>query len=331
MSNSGESPTLSPEFARRLYARQSALFIFAVGCGAAVFCAMGCFGSLHQVFELTTHFYLQYTVVLTVAVLGLLALKRWKPSLFLAAFLALCLAKIAPLYASPGQAADAQAAHLRVGTINVNTENTAYDKVVSAVSAASPDVVAFEETDSTWLKHLKSGLARDYPNFWVYPLSDNFGIAIFSKRPLSNTVLHTYGGVNLPCLLATIDVGGKPVTVVAMHTFPPMTDGGLKARDREMEGLVAEKQLLGERFIVMGDFNCTRWSPYFKRMLEGLNARDSSIGFGLQASWPTQTVIFRIPIDQILTSKHFITTRRWLGPQTGSDHFPVFADLALQR
>jgi endonuclease/exonuclease/phosphatase (EEP) superfamily protein YafD len=322
---------LNPESVRRLFARQLALCIFAVGCGAAVFVSMGCFGSLHQAFELTTHFYVQYTVILAVTVLGLCALRRWKPGLFLAAFLAVCLAKLLPLYMSPGQPAAANSGHLRVATVNVHTENTQYDKVVSAVKDASPDVVAFEETDSTWFDQLKTGLGRDYPNFWALPLMGDCGIAIFSKRPLTNTAIHTYGGVKLPCLVATIDVSGKPVTLVAMHTFPPMSEMMLKARNREMEGLVIEKQMLGERFIVMGDFNCTRWSPYFQPMLDGLDAHDTSLGFGVQPSWPTKSIIFRIPIDQILTSKSFITTRRWLGPDTGSDHFPVFADLALER
>ena len=54
-------------------------------------------------------------------------------------------------------------------------------------------------------------------------------------------------------------------------------------------------------------------------------------GFGVQPSWPTKPLILRIPIDHILVSKNIVTARRWIGPETGSDHLPVFADLVLQH
>src|SRR5262249_11475169 len=147
-----------------------------------------------------------------------------------------------------------------------------------AITQANPDVVSLEEINKTWLERLRASVGTAYPNFYAYPLDGNFGIGIFSKYPLRNVEVRVFGGVNLPSVMGTIDLAGKPITIVAVHTLPPMSEPMLQARNREIEGIIAQKQTLGDRFIIMGDFNCARWSPYFKDWLDGLNARDSSLG-----------------------------------------------------
>jgi endonuclease/exonuclease/phosphatase (EEP) superfamily protein YafD len=320
-----------PQADKDMYARQLALTLFSIGGASALFAVMGCFGDAHQALELTTHFYLQYALALTVASGGLLAIRRWKPAVGLLPFLVLCAVKIVPLYMPIRTAATGDAPHLRIGTINVRTVNTRYDLVLAEIARQNPDVVAMEEIDQNWLNQLRRGLSPTYPYFVDFPQPDDFGICIFSKAPLFNKMVKTFGGANMPCVMATLNLGGKPVTLLAMHALPPMNTQWLNLRTAEMQGIVDNKQLLGEHFVVLGDMNCSSWSPYFQRFVTGLNAYDSRRGFGLECSWPSDMIIFRTTIDHILPSKQFVTVNHHVGAFDNSDHFPVFADLVLLR
>ena len=42
--------------------------------------------------------------------------------------------------------------------------------------------------------------------------------------------------------------------------------------------------------MLMGDMNCTSWSPYFQDMLTVSGLRDSRRGFGVEGSWPALAI-----------------------------------------
>jgi endonuclease/exonuclease/phosphatase (EEP) superfamily protein YafD len=77
------------------------------------------------------------------------------------------------------------------------------------------------------------------------------------------------------------------------------------------------------------DFNITPWSPVFADILEGSGLRDSSLGFGVAPTWLSRPLFFGLPIDHILVSPDIKVKNRHVGPDVGSDHFPVIADLAF--
>jgi endonuclease/exonuclease/phosphatase (EEP) superfamily protein YafD len=82
---------------------------------------------------------------------------------------------------------------------------------------------------------------------------------------------------------------------------------------------------------LLGDLNVTPWSPYFQELLAATGLRDSARGWGLQPSWPTMSLLLRVPIDHCLISPELHVTERTLGPDIGSDHFPLLVTLAVQR
>ena len=81
--------------------------------------------------------------------------------------------------------------------------------------------------------------------------------------------------------------------------------------------------------IVVGDFNATPWSAGFRAFAAGSGLRDTALGRGMQPTWNARSLVMRIPIDHIFAPPGTVVVRRVIGPDVGSDHFPVEADLIL--
>jgi endonuclease/exonuclease/phosphatase (EEP) superfamily protein YafD len=80
---------------------------------------------------------------------------------------------------------------------------------------------------------------------------------------------------------------------------------------------------------VAGDLNCTPWSAAFREFVARSGLRDSALGRGVQGSWNARTRLTRIPIDHILVPSGWAVVHRALGPDVGSDHFPVEVTLRI--
>ena len=82
--------------------------------------------------------------------------------------------------------------------------------------------------------------------------------------------------------------------------------------------------------VLIGDFNCTPWSPAFRKLVSYSGLRDSRRGLGVQPTWPSPFGPFGIPIDHALVSKDLHVIDRSVGPQVGSDHRGIVVGLALK-
>ncbi len=51
---------------------------------------------------------------------------------------------------------------------------------------------------------------------------------------------------------------------------------------------------------------------------------DSRIGFGSKMTWPAMLPLMGITIDHILVSKDITVLKHEVGPNIGSDHYPVY-------
>ncbi len=135
----------------------------------------------------------------------------------------------------------------------------------------------------------------------------------------------------MPSIVAQVAVGGRRLSIFCVHVLPPM--GSSRAAERN-ESLVTLAQLVREQsddVLVIGDLNCTSWSPYFDDLLVSGNLRDSRLGFGLQPSWPVMPGLGPIlPIDHCLVSSGVVVHSRRLGSAIGSDHLPIVVDVSLR-
>jgi len=215
--------------------------------------------------------------------------------------------------------------------INVNTANKRFDDVITYVKQKSPDIVCCEEINAAWRARLITGLGKEYPYVNALPREDNFGIGVFSKKPFKNSAIVTLGSAGVPSVQTSIEVGGKLLTLLSTHVLPPTGFSYFAWRNEQLERIADERQKLGDRLILAGDLNCTSWSYFFRRLIERTGLKDTRQGFGAQPTWPTSAPMLFIPIDHFLVSDHFVTLDREIGPNVGSDHFPVFIRLGLKR
>ena len=293
-------------------------------------------GDRYHAFELLTHFRLQYLGVSLISGAALMLLsdsdrrRLWVlPILLLTALNGL---PVIPYYVPNKPVESANGPSLRVLNANVLISNTQYERLAQLIQREAPDLVALEEVDATWLTVLEPTLHHSYPYRKLVPLDSPFGIALYSKLPLSGVQVKFFGnayrGRLFPSILAQVRYGGqKTLSVLVTHPLPPMS--GFEVRNSQLADIAAQRAGFGNNLVVVGDLNISQWSPYFSRFIAATGLRDSQRGFGVQPSWPADIPLLRVPIDHVLVSPGIAVLNRRLGPDIGSDHLPVIADLQV--
>ncbi len=84
--------------------------------------------------------------------------------------------------------------------------------------------------------------------------------------------------------------------------------------------------------IIVGDFNMPADSAIYRHCWGKYTNAFSSAGFGFGHTKhsPTSGWSYGARIDHILTGPGWRAVRCWVGPDVGSDHLPVLADIALE-
>ncbi len=215
---------------------------------------------------------------------------------------------------------------LRALLVNVNNGNQAYTKLYRLVSSTSPDIVVLLEVDEAWMQALQP-LLKHYPytESWV----NKFGVALLSRIPLQHAAVKVIGNTGLPSVIARFSIDGQRLTLIGTHPFSPITWRRARDRNKQLRELAKFVSDQEDSIILLGDLNVTPWSPFFKDFLRSTGLRDSREGFGLQPTWPTWFPPAWIPIDHALVSSSVVVHDRRVGPNVGSDHYPVILDFAL--
>lgn len=109
-------------------------------------------------------------------------------------------------------------------------------------------------------------------------------------------------------------------------------DYRLDCRRRESEDLLTWLNQFPEPKVIAGDFNLTAESRIYRSHWS--RYRDAFRWAGWGFGFTKQTVIrqqeYGLRIDRILTDEHWDPRRSWVGPDLGSDHSPLFADIAKE-
>jgi vancomycin resistance protein VanJ len=132
------------------------------------------------------------------------------------------------------------------------------------------------------------------------------------------------------------------VTVTNVHLDTPRSGfeyirrGRIAAGARELDSNVDRRDLEAGRarrwvdeedgsHLVLGDFNTPVESVIYQRNWRGLENAFSRAGFGFGSTRFNGWI--RIRIDHILMNEDWRTVRAFVGPDLGSDHRPMIADL----
>ena len=265
------------------------------------------FGTWFWLFDLPNHL---LTATVLLALFGLIVSVvrrevRW------AIVLGVCLVVHGTRWASPrrrGGALPAGEPVLRILVANVLAANRRPRLLLDLVAREEPDVVAVMELTHAWRGAL-GPLRQSHPYHLELPRQDSFGIALYSRLPLSDARRDALGSGEVPAITAAFPGLG---TLWLVHTLPPLSRRMARERDAQLADVA--QRLTAADAIVVGDLNCTQWSGRFPGSTRG---------------WPTGTWPaslpdpLRLPIDHGLTGRGLQVVERRALPSIGSDHRPV--------
>jgi len=288
---------------------------------------MSFFGDKAWLCELTTHFPLQYMMVLCVC-LPFLWMNKDRYSLLVASLLIIInILPVLQVYRKRPHTGIVKES-LSCLFLNLNFRNQSFDRAIEYIKKVDADVVVLQELGYDWEKHLKPAL-QPYLHKVYYPKVRYFGIAVLSK--IQGTRLYVMDEPELlyPAILAHIPLADTAINLYATHAIAPETPGQLNARNQHLRDTRAIQDSVGGPFMLIGDLNITPYSPYYKILTEELGLFDSRDGIGIHGSWPTWGGPFRIPLDHCMVDKDIKILKRAIGKNVGSDHHPLYVEIGI--
>jgi len=295
------------------------LLVFVSALGIASL--LGFLGSAFWMFDLLAHFRLQYAFAAALLLVLALVLKRKRIALVAGGLLLANGLVIAPAYlrgASPSDAA------LVMTLANVNSANTDFAAVADYVRGS--DIVVLLEVNAVWESEMRARLP-EYPFVVFEARSDNFGLGVLMKTPPLTHKSEALGPDAPPTIALDFHLRGRTTTLFATHPVPPISASATDRRDAQLAALATRVTATTNDVIVIGDLNATPWSSALTPLFDA-GLRDTRHGY--DATWPTGMWPLRIPIDLCLVSARFSTSSHSVGPDVGSDHFPIRVALDLR-
>jgi endonuclease/exonuclease/phosphatase (EEP) superfamily protein YafD len=280
------------------------------------------------IFELASHFRVQYVVVAVVLAIVLAVQRQPAWAAVLVACAALSAWPVLPYVGSPVQSARAAAGRptIKVLSANVLYHNHETGRFLDILRRESPDVVLLDEFTPEWRAKLDE-VRKAYPYHLEQPRLDAFGIALYSRFELESVRPFALGPTT--AIEARLRTPAGDATVVGVHLRSPGSPRRAAVRNWQLRALADHVAAIPGPLIVMGDFNVTPYSPYYTDWLARTGLTDTRRGRTLSPSWPAFFPVLAIPIDHCAVSRDVtIIAHRGL-PAFGSDHYPILAELAL--
>ncbi|GAA3831000.1 endonuclease/exonuclease/phosphatase family protein [Streptomyces phyllanthi] len=268
------------------------------------------------------------SVLVLIAMLAVPALRpRWVAVAVVALLTAAQVTLLVPRFVPRQPHAPAQAAELRVATLNAHVGRADPRALVRLVKTERIDVLAVEELPSDGIAALaEAGLDRLLPYQELRPENDS---SIYSRIPLAR------GGpldadTAWPQTTADVKVGGRTVRLVAVHTYYPLGDA--KRWTRDMTALASVARNSGPDTVFLGDFNASLdHAPMRELLASGLTDTHAELGRGWGRTWPVGMTLVPpvIQLDHVLHGSGLVGVSVTERTVPGTDHRAVVAVLAL--
>lgn len=298
--------------------------------------AMTSAARLWWVFDLFTHFRLQYIIMALALGAVAVATGARGSAVALAMVAGIHGWAIKDLWVGGTPAPGAAGVPLRIVSANVLGSNPTPDKVLSFVRMAAADVVVLVEVGSERWDAVLDEMTQHYPFQAPGEERQRDPVRLFSRYPLLDFRVVEPEGGRRPYLEAEIAValgqGVDPVRVVGVHPPSPSPTDATDSRRRnlQLDHIAETVENKESPLIVAGDFNTSPWSPHFGDLLAATGLRNAADGHGWIATWPSWLWAARVPIDHVLIRGPLDAADVRRGPFIGSDHYPIIADLRLK-
>lgn len=195
-----------------------------------------------------------------------------------------------------------------------------------------PDLILLIETRTAGYREHFNALREIYPHHIADPREDNFGMWLMSKHPITKQRSVSRSDSTpigeIPLIDADISANGQTVRIFGAHPLPPISKDAAASRSNYLSLIETRLAENKSPAILMGDLNCTTWSPQFNKLSE---LRSAAYGYGLHLTWKPFAVVplLGLPIDHILLSDDLRVEDFSTGSAAGSDHRPLSAKISL--
>lgn len=236
---------------------------------------------------------------------------------------------------------DRRPSQFAVRVLSLNTQGGGIDthRLAALIGEATPDVVALQEQSDF------PEAARDWRADWHVSTSD--GLCVGSRYPIESPkqMANVVPGVDGAVSRVDLVTPAGRVAFYNLHLETPR-EGLAAVVDRRLGALAgvpefeevtarrdAESQVMsdwiapsdGGAVLLAGDFNMPAESVIFRRLWSRYT--DAFLAAGLGFGHTKFTRWFGVRIDHILAGPGWRIRRCWVGPDVGSDHRPLIADI----
>jgi len=219
----------------------------------------------------------------------------------------------------------------RAISANVYTKNSQPNRTEAWIREQEPDFVALIEIDHKWdpvLERLRDILPYQRHQAW----GAHYGAAILSRFPPTRQPRdYPYAGVgSVPLEVQTPD--GR-LHLLLVHPLAPMNERAWKWRGKALEAIAKYTAIQSETtpVIALGDWNTTPWSGFYADFVKASNLAPVETSALPRRTWPTHNPLAWIPIDHFFVSPSITPLRQWVGPDLGSDHYPIGMDFSFRN
>jgi endonuclease/exonuclease/phosphatase (EEP) superfamily protein YafD len=271
-----------------------------------------------------------YAAVGALLVAGLAtALRNWAAAA-VAGLATLCLvAAVLPRAIGDGAAEAAGHETLRVLSANVYFGKADAEALVALVDRYDADLLSVQELTPRFARELRwAGLGRRLPNAILETRPMAAGAGLYSRLPLRRLGGGQPFFFRMPRAVLRMP-GGRRVRVVGVHPFPPGR-GDDDLWSEALESLPSAGE--GPPWILVGDFNATLDVSLMRETIDrGYRDAGDVAGEGLEPTWPNDRDVLPpvITIDHVLADERLGVVDYEVEDLPGSDHRPVYAELAL--
>ncbi|RII27486.1 MAG: hypothetical protein CXR30_15360 [Geobacter sp.] len=237
---------------------------------------------------------------------------------------------------------------LRVITCNIQSGNFNPEHLFSLINESAPDVVALQECPKKFKLSLPSG----------WQLERAGELAVLSRYPLrqvkSMTALHPpHTWPRTVLLHCVISAPGGDIDFCTVHLPSPRyglqsvlsrktilnpARAGLLKQETEHRRKTSQDvrsviSALNQPVIIAGDFNMPVESNIYSQVWGAYSNAFSSqgVGYGWTEGASQRGIVMSVRIDHILTGSGLTPSRCQVGPDVGSDHLPLIADIGRTK
>ncbi len=232
--------------------------------------------------------------------------------------------------------ADEHPSAIKIVISNLLQENEEYSLFREVIGRENADIIACAESTEIWIREIGKAFDETHPHRIAVPRDNYYGMAIWSRLPLSDVTTEYLVQDDVPSIHATIELeSGEPIRLHCLHPRPPAPQEGDTSAPRDAELILMARRIEENRktnrppTVVVGDLNDVAWSRTTDLFLRISGLLDPRRGRGLFNSFHAGHWWFRVPLDHVFCSNDFRLKELRRLDYVGSDHFPMCITLAL--